>query len=201
MTHSGWGNRFLDYDNDGWKDLLVAQGHDLDTIEMNYPNLHYREPMLLAHNSGKNFVDVSRESGEVFQQSWVARGLAVGDLDNDGRLDALVTTNDGPAFVLHNETPTQNHWLLLNLVGHKSNRDAIGAAVTLTTSATTQYATVSTAGSYQSSSDKRVHFGLGKEAVASRIEIRWPSGIVQILKEVKADQLLRIDEPASSSLP
>ena len=201
MTHSGWGNRFFDYDNDGWKDLLVAQGHDLDTIEINYPNLHYREPMLLAHNSGKTFVDVSRESGEVFQQSWVARGLAIGDLDNDGRVDAVVTTNDGPAFVLHNETPSQNHWLLLNLVGHKSNRDAIGTAVTLTTNATTQYATVSTAGSYQSSSDKRVHFGLGKETVVSRIEIRWPSGIIQVLKDVKADQLLRIDEPTASSVP
>jgi hypothetical protein len=201
MTHSGWGNRFFDYDNDGWKDLLVAQGHDLDTIEINYPNLHYREPMLLAHNSGKTFVDVSRESGDVFQHSWVARGLAIGDLDNDGRLDAVVTTNDGPVFVLHNETPSQNHWLLLNLVGHKSNRDAIGTAVTLTTNATTQYATVTTAGSYQSSSDKRVHFGLGKDAVASRIEIRWPSGIIQILKDVKADQLLQIDEPPASSVP
>ena len=201
MTHSGWGNRFFDYDNDGWKDLLVAQGHDLDTIEMNYPNLHYREPMLLAHNSGKTFVDVSRESGDVFQQFWVARGLAIGDLDNDGRVDAVVTTNDGPAFLLHNETPSQNHWLLLNLVGHKSNRDAIGTAVTLTTNATTQYATVSTAGSYQSSSDKRIHFGLGKETVVSRIEIRWPSGIIQVLKNVKADQLLRIDEPTASSLP
>jgi hypothetical protein len=201
MTHSGWGNRFFDYDNDGWKDLLVAQGHDLDTIEINYPNLHYREPMLLAHNSGKTFVDVSRESGDVFQQSWVARGLAIGDLDNDGRVDAVVTTNDGPAFVLHNETPSQNHWLLLNLVGHKSNRDAIGTALTLTTNATTQYATVSTAGSYQSSSDKRVHFGLGKESVVSRIEIRWPSGIIQVLKDVKADQLLRIDEPTASSVP
>ena len=201
MTHSGWGNRFFDYDNDGWKDLLVAQGHDLDTIEMNYPNLHYREPMLLAHNSGKIFVDVSRESGDVFQQFWVARGLAIGDLDNDGRVDAVVTTNDGPAFLLHNETPSQNHWLLLNLIGHKSNRDAIGAAVTLTTNATTQYATVSTAGSYQSSSDKRIHFGLGKETVVSRIGIRWPSGIIQVLKDVKADQLLRIDEPTASSVP
>ena len=201
MTHSGWGNRFFDYDNDGWKDLLVAQGHDLDTIEMNYPNLHYREPMLLAHNSGKVFVDVSQESGDVFQQFWVARGLAIGDLDNDGRVDAVVTTNDGPAFLLHNETRSQNHWLLLNLVGHKSNRDAIGTAVTLTTNATTQYATVSTAGSYQSSSDKRIHFGLGKETVVSRIAIRWPSGIIQVLKDVKADQLLRIDEPTASSVP
>ena len=127
MAHSGWGIRFFDYDNDGWKDLLIAQGHDLDTIEINYPNLRYREPMLVAHNNGKGFTDVSRESGGVFEQSWVARGLAVGDIDNDGRLDAVVTTNDGPVHILHNETSADNHWLLLKLVGHKSNRDAIGA--------------------------------------------------------------------------
>src|SRR5208283_2455661 len=201
MTHSGWGIRFFDYDNDGWKDLLIAQGHDLDTIEINFPNLRYREPMLLAHNNGKGFTDVTAASGGVFDQSWVARGLAIGDLDNDGRLDAVVTTNDGPVHILHNETPTQNHWLLLNLVGHKSNRDGIGAEVSLMTKAGTQYATVTTASSYQSSSDKRVHFGLGKEDVAMRIEIRWPSGITQILKDVKADQILQIDEPAASSSP
>jgi len=201
MTHSGWGIRFFDYDNDGWKDLLIAQGHDLDTIEINFPNLRYREPMLLAHNNGKGFTDVTEASGGVFDQSWVARGLAIGDLDNDGRLDAVVTTNDGPVHILHNETPTQNHWLLLNLVGHKSNRDGIGAEVSLVTKAGSQYATVTTASSYQSSSDKRVHFGLGKEDVAMRIEIRWPSGITQILKDVKADQILQIDEPAASSSP
>jgi hypothetical protein len=199
MTHSGWGIRFFDYDNDGWKDLLIAQGHDLDTIEINFPNLRYREPMLLAHNTEKGFIDVSKASGAVFDESWVARGLAIGDLDNDGRVDAVVTTNDGPAHILHNETPTQNHWLLLKLVGHKSNRDAIGAEVSLTTKSGTQYATVTTASSYLSSSDKRVHFGLGKEDVAMRIEIRWPSGITQILKDVKADQILQIEEPANST--
>src|SRR5262249_21292448 len=128
-SHSGWGIRFLDYDNDGWKDLLIAQGHDLDTIELNFPNLHYRELMLLARNTGQGFMDGSEEAGIVFQEPWVSRGLAIGDLDNDGRLDAVVTTNDGPAHVLHNETTTQNHWLMLKLVGHKSNRDAIGAEV------------------------------------------------------------------------
>jgi hypothetical protein len=201
LTHSGWGVRFLDYDNDGWKDLLIAQGHDLDTIEQNFPNLHYREPMLLARNTGKVFLDVSAESGNIFRQPWVARGLAIGDLDNDGRLDAVVTTNDGPTHLLHNELQTGNHWLLLKLVGHKSNRDAIGAEVKLVTAGGQQYATVSTTGSYLSASDKRVHFGLGKEKQAQKIEIRWPSGIVQTLKDVRADQILQIDEPVEPGSP
>ena len=199
LPHSGWGVRFLDYDNDGCKDLLIAQGHDLDTIELNYPNLHYREPMLLARNTGHGFVDVSAESGSVFRQAWVARGMAVGDLDNDGRLDAVVTTNDGPVHILHNETSTQNHWILLKLVGHTSNRDAIGASVTLVTASGPQYATVSTAGSYLSASDKRVHFGLGQDRTIQKIEIRWPSGISQTLKDIPADQILQIDEPPAQS--
>jgi enediyne biosynthesis protein E4 len=198
LKHSGWGLRFFDYDNDGWKDLLIAQGHDLETIQMNYPDLRYREPMLLARNTGKGFVDVSKESGDVFHQAWVGRGLAIGDIDNDGRIDAVVTTNDGPAYILRNETPTQNHWLTLKLVGHKSNRDAIGAEVKLTTSQGTQLETVTTASSYLSSSDKRVHFGLGTRAVAEKIEIRWPSGILQTLQNVLADQILQVDEPAAA---
>jgi hypothetical protein len=197
LAHSGWGVRFFDYDNDGWKDLLIVQGHDLDTIELSSPGLHYREPMLLARNTGKDFVDVSADSGAVFHQSWVARGLAIGDLDNDGRLDAVVTTNDGPAYVLHNETQTANHWILLKLVGHKSNRDGIGAAVEIVTANGPQFATVTTASSYLSSGDKRVHFGLGNASSIQEIEIRWPSGIVQKLKDVKADQILQIDEPVA----
>ena len=200
MPHSGWGVRFLDYDNDGWKDLLIAQGHDLDTIELNYPNLHYREPMLLLRNMGRDFADVSSDSGAVFRQSWLGRGMAIGDIDNDGRIDAVVTTNDGPAYILDNETPTQNHWLTLKLIGHKSNRDAIGAEVKLITAKGQQFATVSTTGSYLSSSDKRVHFGLGSESIAQTIEIRWPSGILQTLKNIPADQILQIDEaPAGAA--
>ena len=197
--YSGWGMKLFDYDNDGWKDLIVAQGHDLDTIEKTNPNLHYREPMLLARNTGHGFVDVSAKSGAVFQQAWVARGLAVGDLDNDGRVDVVVTTNGGPAYVLHNETATPNHWLSLNLVGHKSNRDGIGAVVKVVTKGCTQYTTVSTSGSYLSSSDKRAHFGLGMATVADRIEIRWPSGTHQVLTQVKADQNLTVDEAATRS--
>jgi hypothetical protein len=196
LLHSGWGIRFLDYDNDGLKDLLITQGHDLDTIQLSFPQLRYKEPMLLARNTGKRFVDVSSKSGAVFQQAWVGRGLAVGDLDNDGRVDAVVTTNDGPAYVLHNELATGNHWLTLSLVGHRSNRDGIGAEIHVTTSGGTQMETVSTAGSYLSSNDKRAHFGLGKDATASKVEIRWPSGAVQTLTDVMGDRLVQVDEPA-----
>jgi enediyne biosynthesis protein E4 len=199
IGHSGWGVRFLDYDNDGLKDLLIMQGHDLDTIETTSPSLHYREPMLLAKNTGHGFVDVSAESGAVFQRAWVGRGLAIGDLDNDGRIDAVVTTNDGPAYVLHNETVTAHHWLTLKLVGHKSNRDAIGAEVTIVTKKGVQMATVTTVSSYLSSSDKRVHFGLGDERSAQSIEIRWPSGIVQTLHDVPSDQIAQIDEPVGAA--
>jgi hypothetical protein len=195
LLHSGWGARFFDYDNDGRKDLIVAQGHDIDNIQLNFPQLRYAEPMLLLHNTGKGFTDVSRSAGEPFQQPWVARGLAIGDIDNDGRLDAVVTTNGGPAHILHNDTPTPNHWLTLDLIGHKSNRDAIGAEVKLTTPQGSQWETVTTASSYLSSGDKRVHFGLGPAAVAESIDIAWPSGIHQTLKNVKADRILRIDEP------
>lgn len=196
-THSGWGVRFLDYDNDGWKDLLIAQGHDLDTIQLTSPNLRYREPMLLARNTGNSFDDVSGEAGDVFKQAWAARGMAIGDFDNDGRIDAVVTTNDGPAYILHNETQSANHWITLHLVGHKSNRDALGAEVKITTSSGSQLATVTTAGSYLSSSDKRVHFGLGAEASIREVQIRWPSGMAQTLKDVHADQILRVDEPSA----
>ncbi len=200
MSHSGWGVRFLDYDNDGWKDLLITQGHDLDTIQLTVPNLRYRENMLLARNTGNGFVDVSADAGSIFQKAWVGRGLAIGDIDNDGRLDAVVTGNDGAFYVLHNSTETKNHWLTLELVGHKSNRDAIGAEVKLITPKGLQMATVTTAGSYLSSSDKRVHFGLGTQIVVEMIEIRWPSGIRQTIKNVAADQILKIDEASAETV-
>ena len=196
FLHSGWGMRFIDYDNDGRKDLLVAQAHVMDTIELNYPQLHYREPMLLARNTGRGFVDVSGQSGAMFHEPWASRGMAIGDIDNDGRLDAVVTENGGPIHILRNETESQNHWLTLNLVGHKSNRDAIGAVVKIVTPQSEQYTTVTTCGSYLSSSDKRVHFGLGLQSTIKEIDIRWPSGITQTLRDLKSDQVLRVDEPA-----
>jgi hypothetical protein len=152
--------------------------------------------MLIARNTGRSFVDISAESGSAFQEPWVSRGMATGDIDNDGRIDAVVTENGGPAHILHNETNTQNHWLTLNLIGHKSNRDAIGAEVKIVTAQGRQQATVTTCGSYLSSGDKRVHFGLGVQPTVKEIDIRWPSGIRQILHDVKGDQILPVEEPA-----
>jgi hypothetical protein len=204
LLHSGWGIHFLDVDNDGLKDLLIAQGHDLDTIQLNYPQLRYKEPMLLLHNTGKGFADISKSSGPVFSQNWVGRGMAIGDLDNDGRVDAVVTTNGGSLHLLHNDTVSGNHWLILNLVGHRSNRDAIGAEVKLTAGSLVQYETVSTTGSYLSSSDKRLHFGLGRYTQADSIVILWPSGIRQTVQHVAGDRVVTIEEEtpvAGASLP
>jgi hypothetical protein len=200
QLHSGWSLRFLDYDNDGWKDLLIAQGHDLDTIERISPQLHYKEPMLLARNTGRGFVDVSSMSGDIFHEAWASRGMAIGDIDNDGRIDAVVTTDDGPPHILHNETVTHNHWLTLHLTGHSSNRDGIGAVVKLTTSLGSQWVTVTTSSGYLSASDPRVHFGLGHSPLADSIEIRWPSGIMQTLTKVKGDQQIQVDEPANDGV-
>ncbi len=151
------------------------------------------------NEKGEKFIDVSAGSGDVFSDRWVGRGLATGDIDNDGRLDVVMTSNDGPVWVLKNETATQNHWITLKLVGTKSNRDGIGAQIEISTDAGDQYATVTTAGSYQSSSDVRVHFGLGKNASVKLLHIRWPSGIIQDLKNVTANQILTVTEPSAST--
>ncbi len=200
LLHSGWGVRFIDYDNDGWKDLLIAQGHDLDTIEKSFPDLHYREPpMLLRNIDGKKFVDVGPVSNDVFRQRWVGRGLAIGDIDNDGREDAVITENGGPVHILMNRTKTANHWIGFKLVGHKSNRDGIGAVIRIDTSQGSQWETVTTSSSYLSASDVRAHFGLGRDTSVKTVEIRWPSGIVQTLKNVPGGQYLRVDEPVSAA--
>jgi enediyne biosynthesis protein E4 len=195
MEHSGWGTKWIDFDNDGWLDLFVAQGHVMDNIESTEPRLRYREPPLLLKNERNRFRDMSAVGGPAFRNPIAARGAAFGDLDNDGLVDIAINCNNGPALILRNRSNSDNHWLSLNLIGSVSNRDAIGAKIRLVSDGTQQMRFVSTAGSYVSASDKRVHFGLGASKRAQSIEITWPSGTVQRLESIPADQILTVREP------
>jgi hypothetical protein len=191
MPHSGWSNGFIDYNNDGWKDIYSANG-DVDQVNESSPE----HDTMFENVDGKTFIDVSGEMGKDFLRKGYQRGSAFGDLNNDGSLDIVVTSLNDKPRILMNSGDSGNHWLMLNLIGHKSARDAIGAKVKLiTASGRMLYNHVSVSAGFMSSSDKRVHFGLGEESKIVSIEIRWPSGIKQTLKDIGADQFLKIDEP------
>jgi len=197
--HSGWGAKFIDYDNDGWRDIFVAQSHVMDNIALTQPDLSYEERFLLMRNTGGKFEDVSERSGKPFSVKRASRGAAFGDLNNDGFLDVVVNCNEEPAAVLINQG-NGAHWLMLELEGRSSNREGIGAKVRLVSaSGAGQHAMVSRGGSYLSSNDKRVHFGLGGETRVKLVEITWPSGVVQTLENVAADQILKVAEPAGAT--
>ncbi len=185
---AGWGVGLEDFDNDGWKDLLVAQSHVLDNVEAIDHSLHYLEPPLLALNHNGRF----ERAASGVTTPIAGRGLALGDLNNDGWMDAVMTVLGGPPLVLMNRGGTQ-HWLTITLRGTRSNRDGLGARVRV--NGQTRYAT--TAGSYLSASDKRLHFGLGSQETAT-VEITWPSGTRQTLANIRANQFLEVREPEHS---
>ena len=195
--HSGWSVKFLDLDNDGWKDIFVAGSHVVDNVELMKPELHYKESCLFYRNLGNGkFEDLTPQLGPDFQVKGANRGIAVADFDNDGSLEVAVCRLNDTALLFKKKAGPPNHWLLLQLKGTKSNRDAIGARIQLTLpSGLTQYQHVSTANGIYSASDERVHFGLASETAVKSLEIQWPSGIRQTLRDVKADQLLKIVEP------
>ncbi len=191
----GWGMRIFDYDNDGRKDLFLANSHVMDNIEKMQPHLEYLQPLLLLKQVDGKFVNVSAQSGKVFTEKWASRGAAFGDLDNDGDIDVVIETCGGPAYVLRNEGGNRNGWIGLNLRGTVSNRDGIGAKVKLTSdSGKVQYGMVTTTASYQSAQDKRLFFGIGQENAIRRIEIAWPSGKKQVIENPAIRKMLTITE-------
>ncbi len=194
---SGWGNGIVDFDNDGWKDLFVARSNVLDNISGLVPERQYPEPNSVFRNLGNGkFEDVSSEAGPDFGKAAPHRGVAFGDIDNDGHVDMVVTVLNGPVKLFHNVSGDENHWILLKLAGTKSNRMGIGAQIHITTEdGRSQWNEVTTAVGYASSSDSRVHFGLGSNRRIKEIEIHWPSGIHQVLRDVNVDRVLSIQEP------
>jgi enediyne biosynthesis protein E4 len=191
---TGWGLGFYDFDNDGFKDLFTANSH-FPALDR-YLGSAAALPNSVFRNLGNGrFQDVSETAGPDFQIAGQHRGVAFADFDNDGRVDAVVANVNGPARLFHNVTPDAGHWLALKLIGTRSNRDGIGAKVSVTLPDRKLYNHCTTSVGYASSSEPLVRFGLGKETAAKLIEIQWPSGQTQKLHEVKADQTLKVREP------
>ena len=196
LKYLGWGGGFFDYDNDGWPDIFIANGHVYPELENHHhPESPYRQRNLLYHNSGNGrFEDVSSIAGPGLELRRSGRGVAFGDLDNDGRLDILINNQNDPPTLLHNESENSDHWISIRTVGTKSNRDGIGARVTLVAGGRRQIQEVRSGGSYLSQNDLRVHFGLGSATKIDRIEIRWPSGAVDKMENASADRFLTVEE-------
>ena len=194
LAYSGWSTRFFDFDNDGWKDLFVAQGHVMDTIQATASNLRYLQPPLMLRNREGRFTKVN--AGSIFQSEWAGRGAAFGDIDNDGDIDIVVANVNQKAYILRNDGGNRRAWLGIETTGGRSNRDGLGCRVkVVSASGVAQHYTVNTAVGYQSASDKRLIIGLDEDQSARLVEIHWPGGAVQKLENVKSRQMLKVNEP------
>jgi hypothetical protein len=208
MPFVKWGTAFADFDSDGWPDLFIANGHvDDNRRELNQPVDYEQIPLLFRNEAGKRFRLSTKDAGPYFDATHVGRGAAFGDLDNDGDIDIVVNEKDRPAAVLRNDTPTKNHWIRLELRGTRSNRDGIGARVEVDTGGTIvdqrdkkekpwKIVRQRKGGvSMESANDPRLLIGVGPWKTLKKITIWWPSGIVQSMEYVKADQAYSIVEP------
>jgi hypothetical protein len=197
FRYSGFGAFFIDYDNDGARDIFMANGHILDNIELYHPETRYAEPKLLYRNNGRGaFENMSDKLGSDLQLPRVSRGAAVADFDNDGDLDALISNNGQEPQLLLNEGASGAHWLEVALVGTRSNRDGVGARVKVVAGDLVLYDQRKGGRSYQSAHDGRLHFGLGARSKVDLIEVRWPSGTADTLKNIEANRIITIKEGA-----
>jgi enediyne biosynthesis protein E4 len=194
---SGVAMKFLDYDNDGWNDILQLNGSMLDNVTLYHEEVSYKEPLLMFRNTGLgHFEKVSESLGPDFVRPIVGRGLATADYDNDGDIDIATNNRGDYPSLLRNDGGNANHWLTVQLLGTKSNRDGIGAALKLTSQGFVQFEQAKGGGSYMSASDPRIHFGLEKRAKVESLEITWPSGRIEKLSSIAVDQIITVKEGA-----
>jgi len=198
-----FGLKWLDVDNDGWVDLIVVSGHVMDNVANTDKHARYRQPTILFHNEhGNRFKDISASSlvgsaGRLI----VGRGIAIGDYDNDGKIDALIVDSEGKPVLLHNETPDAGHWLEIELTGTKCNRDGQGALITVEAGGLKQVRQCTTNGSYLSASSRRTHIGLGVADTIKQLTVRWPGGSVNTYQNVRTDCLILLREGATTPSP
>jgi len=201
LPYVGWGCGFVDFDNDGHRDLFVVRGHTQDNVEMFDDTTSYRCRNIVLRNMGNGkFVNVSRQCGDIAKLRMSGRGVVFDDLDNDGRVDVVILNSNDKLTILRNETVTDNHWIQIRLRGAKTNRDGVGARVYVVAGDLKQMDEVHSGRGYQSHWGTRLHFGLAKNKRVERIEVHWPrSGVVDILEDVAADRLLTIVEGSAPS--
>jgi len=197
----GWGTMFLDVDNDGWPDLLLVNGHVYPEVDSQHLGSDYREPRILYHNQGNGtFEDISASAGPGITTAASGRGLAVGDLWNDGRISAVISNMSAPPSLLVNRAKSQNHWIAFKTIGTNSNRDGIGARIRVKTGERVLVDEVRSGSSYDSNNDMRVHFGLGAAKKLDSVEVRWPSGLSERFREVRLDAINSLKEGSGEPL-
>jgi enediyne biosynthesis protein E4 len=190
-----FGGGFFDYDNDGWLDLFIANGHVYPEVEQASPEVHFKQINSLFHNeTNRKFIETTKLAGPGFQTPYVGRGVAFADFDNAGFIDVLVANNGDPPLLLRNGGGNGNHFVSFKLVGNKSNRDALGTRIRVVTAGLAQIREIAGGGSYLSQSDLRAHFGIGKAARAETVEVGWPSGQKQVFHDLDADKFYLIEE-------
>ncbi len=191
----GWGAMFFDFDNDGWPDILVVNGHVYPEVDKQHLGSNFQEPKILYHNNGNGtFTDISAEAGTAITTATSARGLAIGDLWNNGQLSAVISNMNAHPMLLVNKVKSPNHWIAFRTIGTKSNRDGIGARITVSAGGRARVDEVRSGSSYDSNSDMRVHFGLGQTSKVDFTEVRWPSGLTERFKNPKIDEIDQLRE-------